>query len=106
MKHLNNQYSTLVEALNELAKRGFTHNFRIDDRGLITEKSDQVILPKQVTLQEFHRFEGMTNPSDMSIVYAIETNSGLKGTIVDSYGASGSEQISEFMNQVIQKQFD
>lgn len=106
MKHLNNQYSTLVEALNQLAKQGFTHNFRIDDRGLISENSNQVILPKQVMLKEFHRFEGMTNPSDMSIVYAIETSSGLKGTIVDSYGASASEQITKFMNQVTPMQRD
>jgi hypothetical protein len=42
----------------------------------------------------------------MSILYAVQTSTGLKGTVVDAYGADGSEVISEFMNQANQKQFD
>lgn len=48
----------------------------------------------------------MTNPADDSILYAVETSSGLKGTVVDSYGHDGSEVTSKFMNKVVQKQFD
>ena len=35
---------------------------------------------------EFHRFEGMSNPDDNSIVFAISSNDGIKGTLVDAYG--------------------
>jgi hypothetical protein len=34
-----------------------------------------------------YRFEGDSNPDDSSIVYAISSNTGLKGTLVDAYGA-------------------
>jgi hypothetical protein len=102
---MNNQYDTLMEALDDLGKKGFTHNFHVSEQGL-SEKKGVYFEPADVKLIEFHRFEGITNPSDMSILYAVETNSGLKGTVVDSYGADGSEEISKFMNNVEQKQFD
>jgi hypothetical protein len=102
---MNNQYDTLIEALTDLDKKGFTHNFHVNELGL-SERKGEYFKPTDVKLIEFHRFEGITNPSDMSILYAIETNSGLKGTVVDSYGADGSEEISKFMNKAEQKQFD
>ncbi|WP_339737526.1 hypothetical protein [uncultured Sunxiuqinia sp.] len=102
----NNQYSTLVEALAELAKRGYTHNYRVNRYGQLEESKTVHFLPSEVELHEFHRFEGATNPSDMSIVYAVKTNSEEKGTVVDSYGVDGSEVTSKFMNKIAQRQFD
>ena len=105
MEVRNNQYGTLMEAINTLQKRGYTHNFSIDEDGRMVEGSHRFFHPSQVVLHEFHRFEGMTNPSDMSILYVVETDSGLKGTIVDSYGVNGTDYVSAFMNKVHQCQF-
>lgn len=102
----NNQYSTLVAAITELQKRGFTHNFRVNENCQLEEQKGKCYLPTQVELVEFHRFDGMTNPSDDSILYAVKTSSGLKGMVVDSYGYNGSEITSRFMNEVAQRQFD
>jgi len=102
----NNQYETMVEALEQLKNKGYTHNFQVNEHGHLVEGEEVSFLPSQVELKEFHRFEGLTNPSDMSILYALETSSGLRGTVVDAYGVSGSETVSNFMNQVNQKQFD
>ncbi len=33
-------------------------------------------------------------------MYVIETNDGIKGTLVDAYGAYADVQLSEFINQV------
>lgn len=101
----NNQFSTLVTAITELQKRGFTHNFCITENGLLKGEKNNFYSPTQVELVEFHRFDGMTNPSDDSILYAVKTSSGLKGMVVDSYGHDGSEITSRFMNTVAQKQF-
>ena len=102
----NNQYSNLAMAISELQKRGFTHNFSVNDNGQLEEHKGKFYSFSEVELIEFHRFDGMTNPSDDSILYAIKTRSGLKGTVVDSYGANGSEVTSRFMNRVAGKQFD
>ncbi len=106
MKGKNNSYDTLVEAIEALKKRGYTHNFRISDKGLMVEKKETAFIANEVELHEFHRFEGNTNPADMSIVFAVQTSSGERGLVVDSYGVYGSELTSKFMNKVAQKQFD
>ncbi len=106
MKGKNNSYDTLVEAIEALKKQGYIHNFSVNDKGLLVEGKGKRYVADEVELHEFHRFEGNTNPSDMSIVFAVQTSSGEKGTVVDSYGVNGSEIISKFMNNVAQKQFD
>lgn len=100
----NNQYSSLSEATQDLIKKGYSVNFRVNDDGKLTD-NNELIEPSQVTLVEFHRFEGVTNPADSTILYAVKTDSGLKGTVIDSYGADGSEVTSAFMNKVEQKQY-
>jgi cytolysin (calcineurin-like family phosphatase) len=97
---MNNQYSTLSEAIEDLKKKGYTTNFKVNENGLLEENREKTFDASGVKLVEFHRFEGMTDPGDSSIVYAVETSSGLKGTIVDSFGADASETTSEFMKNV------
>ena len=106
MKRKNNNYDTLVEATQALTKLGYTHNFSITENGMLAEGKGEGFTAEEVNLHEFHRFEGNTNPADMSIVYAVQTISGEKGIVVDSYGVYGSEITSKFMNKVAQKQFD
>jgi hypothetical protein len=48
----------------------------------------------------------MTDPGDSAILYALETSSGLKGTLADSYGADASELTSKFMKNVERKNQD
>ena len=103
---MNNQYTTLSEAVQHLKKRGFTQDFFVNDQGKSIEANDIRFQPSEVKLVEFHRFEGTSDPADMSIVYALETTSGVKGTVVDSFGADGTETISAFMNKVEQGQYE
>ena len=105
MNH-NNRYNTMLEAIEDLQKRGYKHNFKINEMGRLAEGLDQGISAYEVELHEFHRFEGQSNPSDSSIVYAVETSLGQKGIVVDSFGVDGSETTSEFMNKVAQKKYE
>lgn len=102
----NNQYDTLSEATVDLKKRGYTFNFQINENGKLTDNKNLEFDPSEVILEEFHRFEGMTNPADSTILYAVRTKSGMKGTVVDSYGADGSEITSDFMNKAQPGKFD
>lgn len=103
----NNRYDTLVEATEKLKERGYTYDFQVKKEGILEViDSEEKFSPEEVELHEFHRFEGITNPEDMAIIYALETNTGLKGTIVDAYGADGSERVSGFLNNVEQRQHE
>jgi hypothetical protein len=106
MKLNNNKYDTLYDATENLKKRGYTCNFNVNENGLLTDHKGAEFKPSEVMLDEFHRFEGISNPADSTIIYAVSTKSGMKGTVVDSFGADGSEVTSGFMNKVEQHQFD
>ena len=43
---------------------------------------------------------GESDPADSAIVYAIETKDGVKGILIDSYGAYRSDKISKFITEV------
>lgn len=82
----NKAYDTLVEALNDLKKRGYTLDFNLQPDCLHCASNDLRLHPEDFEIQEVYRFEGDTNPSDQSVVYAIESNIGEKGVLVNAYG--------------------
>jgi hypothetical protein len=80
-------YESLVDALSDLKKRGYEANFETDTVCLYCGDLDIRLNPEAFNVDEVYRFEGDSNPDDSSIVYAISSNAGVKGTLVDAYGA-------------------
>lgn len=90
----------LEKCLNKLEEKGYMDQYKVENGRLHSVESGQDFVPEQVTAVNFYRFEGPSNPDDMSILYAIETTDGRKGTLVDAYGFYASEEIGEFMRNV------
>jgi hypothetical protein len=92
----------LIEVLDQLRREGYNLDFMVSDDGRLRAMQDDKTLfgPEQVRIVNFYRFEGESNPDDMSILYVVETNTGAKGTISDSYGTYAEESIENFMKQV------
>jgi hypothetical protein len=91
----------------ELKERGYKEDFRVEKDGLRTYENDaKVYKPDEVKITNFYRFEGVSDPGDMTVLYVIETSDGVKGTLSDGYGPYASEEVSKFIVQVqeIQKQ--
>jgi len=93
------KYSTLSEATAALIQKGYKHNIRIEneDEALI---GGQKYRPQDLQINETHRFEGMSNPADTSICYAVSCQNGEKGIIVDAYGVDSSAPIDSFIKKV------
>jgi len=90
-------YNTLTEALADLEKRGFTHNFGLkEERG----ETGVALSPGDFEIVEFYRFEGMSNPDDSSVVYAIQSRTGLKGVLVDAYGVYSDTSKTEMISRL------
>ncbi|NEU68897.1 phosphoribosylpyrophosphate synthetase [Spirosoma agri] len=89
-------YDTLTEALTDLQKKGFTLDYNLKDDHLHCSKDDIMLRPADFDVVDVYRFEGMTDPGDESVLYAIEAKNGQHGTLVDAYGAY-SEAISPEM---------
>ena len=91
--------NTLSTCVNKLVADGYTGNFKADEQGLLSEKGKHY-KPSQVHIKNFFRFEGASDPADNSILYAIELEDGIKGTLVDAYGSYNDPLIGKFIKQV------
>lgn len=94
------EMDTLVSCSNLLFKQGFNKQFKITKTGLKELSSRRIYSPEEVTIRNFYRFEGNSDPADNSILYAIETTDGICGTLVDAYGPYSDTLITHFMEQV------
>ena len=81
-------YESLVDALDDLKKRGYDADFEPQTNCLYCSDLDLRLNEEEFQVDEVYRFEGDSNPDDNAVVYALTTPTGVKGTIVDGYGAS------------------
>lgn len=79
-------YDTLSEATKDLKKRGYTRDFYLTHDQIECKELDTTYAPSEFSVEEYYRFEGTSNPGDMSVVYAIKSNDGEKGILVDAFG--------------------
>ena len=92
---------SLVNVLNRLRKEGFIYDFKVSaESKLCTMEDKHTFSPEHVRIVDFYRFEGESNPDDMSILYAVETHNGLRGTISNSYGPYADSKVDDFLKQV------
>jgi len=94
------QMMTLSEGTNIAVKKGFTENFKVVGKGLTTDSESKFYSPEEVRIDNFFRFEGYSDPMDNAILYLIETNDNVKGTLIDSYGAYADAKLSKFVREV------
>jgi hypothetical protein len=80
--------------------KGYDSNFHLKNGRLVNNKTKKEYNPKDVYIKAENRYEGMSNPSDMSILYAIETNKGEKGTFLVGYGPTADLDTAEFFNNI------
>ncbi len=91
---------TLASCVNKLVLDGYTESFQVTDEGLFSPAKNKHYKPEEVRIINFFRFEGASDPSDNSILYAIETADGTKGTLTDAYGPYGDAAVGKFIDQV------
>lgn len=90
----------LEKCLRKLEFEGYTDQYKIKHDKLYCINSQLEFAPENVKAVNFYRFEGISNPDDMAILYAIETNDGRKGTLVDAYGVYADGEMGDFMQHV------
>ncbi|MGI8599969.1 MAG: hypothetical protein ACR2KB_12015 [Chitinophagaceae bacterium] len=90
----------LEKLVKELEEKGYTDEYKIEKGQLLSFANNKKYKPKEVKAVNFYRFEGISNPDDMSILYVIETCDGRKGTLIDAYGTYADDSISEFIKTV------
>ena len=95
--------ATLSQIIAILRNKGYNEDFEMTNRGFTAKNTGRTLSPDRLKIRKIYRFEGESNPGDMSVLYAIETDEGIKGILIDAYGTYGgneSETLSDFLNKV------
>ena len=80
-------YETLSEAIGALQSRGYSADFNLHPEWIECPPLNLKLKPDDFHVDEVHRFEGMTDPDDSAVLYAVSSSSGVRGLLVDAYGA-------------------
>jgi len=76
-------YKSPSEALNDLRKRGYDADFEPQSNCLYCSILDLRLNEEEFQIDEVHRFEGDSDSGGDTIVYALTSPTGVKGTIVN-----------------------
>jgi len=94
-------YDTLSQAVNDLQRRGYTDDLVMAEQCLVCDARGLSLDPAQFEIDEFHRFEGNSDPEDQSIIYAISSKDHeLKGILVSAYGMDASSLTQEMVRKL------
>ncbi len=88
---------TLIHTINKYRNEGYNAEFTFKNDLLVLPDERQNYRADQVTIIEEERFEGMTNPGDASIFFALETRDGHKGYITTGYGPTANDDLINFL---------
>ena len=91
---------TLSMTMNDLRKLGYTADYNINDNGELEGPGRKKIDPKNIKIIGHYRFEGMTNPADMSVLYVVETDSGHRGLLVEAFGTYADTMDANLIKQL------
>lgn len=94
-------YGTLSQAINKLKlEEGYKHDFNLLDEEIEIKSENATFGVEEFEVDKVLRFEGMSNPDDNAILYAITTSKGHKGVLVDGYGISSGQVSKEMMKKL------
>lgn len=98
----NHQLATM----SKLRKLGFNDALQFRNGSLYNLTKKVNYDADEVHLYHEFRFEGMSNPDDLSILFAVEFSDGNKGTFTTPYGPKANPEVYEFMNSCAEKKIN
>jgi len=95
--------TTLTHIMEKLRLKNYDHAFLWTENGM-TIGNGKVYQPADLVITRIFRFEEITDPSDMCILYVLQANDGLIGYSLQPYGVYGNKDdntdIDNFIRQV------
>ncbi|MCO4292096.1 hypothetical protein NF867_04375 [Solitalea sp. MAHUQ-68] len=83
-----NKFIQLFEYLTSLTKKGYNYTFELTSTGIRLIEKNLFFSPDKFTIKEYYKLDGIKDPKDASLIFAIESNDGLfKGALITAYSA-------------------
>jgi hypothetical protein len=94
-------FDTLSGAIGQLQADGYTIDFNLRENALECRHDGVQISHDDFVIDKYFRFEGMTDPADEAILYAISVpEHNLKGLLVNGYGIYSDPLSNEMMRKL------
>jgi hypothetical protein len=97
---MRKHYTSLSEAMTDLKARGYINDFNLKGDCIECPAFRLRLTPEHFTVDEYYRFEGMSSVDDNSIVFAIKSDKGIKGILVDAYGVYASNMSDNMIRRL------
>jgi hypothetical protein len=91
-------YNTVTEAITELRKRGFEADFNLVENELVCNQGR--FGADALHIVDVYRYEGDSDPGDEAVVYALESDTGVKGILVAGFGASVDASTADLLDKL------
>ena len=103
---MNTTAKNELSIIREFEQKGCTSNYKMID-GKFTDLENNLTLDSsEIIIIDQFRYEGMSNPSDLSILYILSVPGKSKGTLLLPYGPQGDGELSWFMKDVSQNSYN
>jgi hypothetical protein len=86
-------YATVSKALQELADKGFTIDFNLEEERIKKDYNNFEVV-------HVYRYEGESDPGDEATVYGIKSKDGQKGVFVAGYGAYSEDSAAKMLDEI------
>ncbi|WP_264551174.1 hypothetical protein [Flavobacterium sp. N2038] len=94
-----------TDYIEKYQNEGYSANYLFEDGCLIDSDTKYAYKPDEIFIVAHHRYEGMSDPDDMSILYVIETKDQKKGTHLIGYGPTADLDEAEFFKDIPKKNY-
>ncbi|RKN83696.1 hypothetical protein [Ulvibacterium marinum] len=91
------------DLIRKYEEAGYDHSYRFENGALIDSETGTAYTPREIYIVAEHRYEGMSNPSDLSILYVLETEDGNKGSLLMGYGPTANLELADFFKNIPKK---
>jgi hypothetical protein len=93
-------YDTVAQAVTGLKQRGYSIDFNLENNTITCKQTQVTLLPSEFEITEVYRYEGDSDPADEAVVYAIESQQGDKGILVNGFGISADPVSDEMIRKL------
>ena len=98
---MQRDFDTLSQAMNVLREEGYVEDFNLKQNCLECRNGAFKIFHDEFEVDEYYRIEGMSDPGDAGILYAISSEKyKLKGQLVNGYGIYSDSITDEMLNKL------
>jgi len=92
--------------MNRITEKGYGKEFKIEKDGAYLDDNGKRYQPSELTIVKTYRFEGESDPADMAVLYAIESNDGEKGMILNAYGTYSDQDQTSYDDFILGVEMD